>query len=451
MSSAASHSNLSIPLTQASEPFSLPPGPRGLLRPAYELVFNPIEALPKWRSRYGNTFTVNRFGTPMVITGDPELIQQIFSVTDTDVFAASIPETADIVMGRNSILSAEGTRHQRERKVLTPPFHGERLQGWADAMADSGRWAFSRDGEVKAIECSRDATLDIIIRVIFGIEDEVRRRDLARTYIQFMTSLWPGYLFSRKFQKDWFGLSPYARFRQINEKIQATLLDQIARTRESLEGRTDILADLIRTRYDDGTEMDDQTLCDQLRTLVLAGHETTAIIVAWAIYFILRDVQVNARVRTELGSLGSDPNPVEFTRLAYLGAVVDETMRMRPISADPYRMLRRPWKLGKWMLPAGAAVSPTALLTHLDPDIWPDPHTFKPERFIESRPRPNIYLPFGGGQRRCVAATFARFEALVILGTLLTERRVELLDREVAWVRGGAVLEPKGGVRIRLS
>jgi cytochrome P450 len=131
--------------------------------------------------------------------------------------------------------------------------------------------------------------------------------------------------------------------------------------------------------------------------------------------------------------------------------VIDETLRIRPISAEPYRLLRKPWRLGAWRLPAGAAVCPAATLIHFRDDLWPEPETFRPERFLDQKPAPNTYLPFGGGAHRCLGATFARFEACVILGTLMREFEFQPLDQHVQWGRGRGTLEPLGGVRMRVS
>ncbi len=257
-------------------------------------------------------------------------------------------------------------------------------------------------------------------------------------------------MFARALQRDGLGLLPYARFRRACDGLDALLFDQIARTRASLAGRTDVLADLLRARYDDGEGIDDATIRDHLRTLLIAGHETTAVVLAWALYFVLRDPVVHARVRAELAGLGPDPSPEQLARLPYLGAVIDETLRIRPVTADIIRTLTKPWRLGSWTLDAGMAVSASPLLAHFDPQQWPEPHAFMPERFLDAHPRPNVYLPFGGGARRCLGASFARFEASVLLATLLREREVELREREVEWVRGPATLQPKSGVRVRL-
>ncbi|MFO7564581.1 MAG: cytochrome P450 [Enhygromyxa sp.] len=458
MSSATSHSNLSMPLVasapatvKAHQQAALPPGPGGSLWPSYQLIFKPLQAIPAWRERFGPTFTVNRLGIPTVITGDPELIAQIYAAKDPDLYAAAVPEPADVLLGAGSLLLRSGEAHKNERKLMMPPFHGERMRAWAEAIAAAGRRAFARRGNARALDLTQQAALEVIIRVIFGVDDEARVRTFADAVLAMTEATRAGFLFSRSLQRDVFGVSPYARFRRAVERLDALLFDQIARTRASLDGRTDVLADLLRARYDDGSSMDDATIRDHLRTLLFAGHETTAVILAWAIYFVHRDPDVLARVRTELETLGPDAGAESLTRLPYLAAVIDETLRIRPISADTVRLLTKPWRLGPWQLEANMAVSAAPLIAHFDPALWPEPHAFRPERFLDEHPRPNVYLPFGGGARRCLGATFARFEASVLLGTLLREHEVELLEREVEWVRAPTTLQPGSGVRIRVD
>jgi cytochrome P450 len=258
-------------------------------------------------------------------------------------------------------------------------------------------------------------------------------------------------LFFRGLQRDFFGLGPFARYRKARARVDALLDDQIARTRAGLAGRTDVLTGLVEARYDDGSGMDDATIRDHLRTLLFAGYETTAIVLAWALYFVHRDAEIRGRLLDELAGLGPSPQPELLARLPYLGAVVDETLRMRPVTVDTQRLLRKPMRLGRWQVPAGAAVCPATTLLHFRADLWPEPERFSPERFLGKKPAPNTFLPFGGGSHRCLGATFARFEACVILGTLLREFEFELRDEQVAWGRGRGTLEPIGGVRMRCA
>lgn len=430
---------------------ALPAGPSGKLVSNVRLIHKPIEALSEWQRQFGHTFTIDRLGTPTVMTADPELVGEIYGVLDLDLFDAILPSSFDVLFGTQSVLMLSGRRHQCERKLLTPPFHGERMRGWATTMADAARGAFAGGGDVKAVDRAQRATLEVIVRVIFGVDDEGRVCEFVTAVNEWAKAMRSGFLFFRSLQRDFFGLSPFARYRRALERLDALLFDQIARTRAASTGRTDVLAGLVEARYDDGEGMDDLVIRDHLRTLLFAGHETTSAALAWALHFVHRDVAVRRRLLDELAGLGPDPAPEAIARLPYLGAVIDETLRMRPISVEPYRVLRKPWKLGIWNLPAGAAVCPAVTLIHYRADLWPEPEVFRPERFLGTKPIANTYLPFGGGTHRCLGATFARFEACVILGTLLREFTFEPLDRHVRWGRGRGTLEPHGGVRMRVS
>ncbi|NJK32667.1 MAG: cytochrome P450 [Deltaproteobacteria bacterium] len=215
-----------------------------------------------------------------------------------------------------------------------------------------------------------------------------------------------------------------------------------------------MLSGLLEARYDDGSQIDDDTVRDHLRTLLFGGHETTATTVTWALYFIQRDPRVRARLLDELAALGSTPDPEDFPRLPYLGAVIDETLRLRPINGETLRRLAKPWQIesagGEWEVPAGAAIAISQILLHYDERHWDRPTCFEPERFLGQHPSPFVYAPFGGGNRRCLGATFARYEATIVLGTLLREHEFELLDGDVEWRRGRATLGPVGGVRMRV-
>ncbi len=429
----------------------LPPGPRGHLIPTLRLVRQPIEALRDWQKIYGPTFMVNRLGVPTLMTAEPELVGQIYSVTDVDLFDAVLPPALDVLFGARSLLLISGVRHQRERKLMTPPFHGESMRIWAATMAESGRRAFAGGGELQVCERTRRATLEVIVRVVFGVEDAERVAQFVVRVDEWTGRLRPGFLFVRALQREGFGLSAFARYQRASQRVDAMLLDQIARTRASKPSReTSVLASLVEARYTDGSAMADETIRDHLRTLLFAGHETTASTLAWALYFVHRDDQVRARVRAELATLGPNPAAATFAKLPYLAAVVDETLRMRPVTAEPHRLLRKPWTLGPWKLPAGVAVCPALTLIHSRPDLWPEPDQFRPERFLAKRPEPNTFLPFGGGSHRCLGASFAQFEACVILATLLGEFEFELLDDRVGWGRGRASLEPLGGIPMRV-
>jgi cytochrome P450 len=430
----------------------LPPGPSGAVGPGLRLALHPIEAVLDWQRRYGHTFTVNRLGTRIVFTAEPELIQQIYGVRDPELFAGVVPNAVDVLVGAGSLFLLWGAKHHRERKLMTPPFHGERMREWGEDIAEASRRAFAdvSGQELRLTSRTQQATLDVIIRVIFGVGDEQTAAEFAKAVTEWTATVRPTFLFLRALQRDFAGLSSFARYRVTSERVDALLRRQIARVRANPGQRGDILTGLIEARYDDGSGMSDDAIRDQLRTLLFAGHETTAVALAWALHFVMRDQAIYRRLLDELDALGPTANAAQLARLPYLVAVVDETLRLRPVTVDVFRLLRKPWTLGKWTLPAGTAVSPASLLVHYRPDLWPEPERFKPERFLGERPDPTIYLPFGGGVHRCLGAAFAHFELPIMLGVLLREFEFEPLEREIAWGRGLAVLQPMSGVRMRV-
>ncbi|MCA9699778.1 MAG: cytochrome P450 [Myxococcales bacterium] len=427
----------------------LPPGPTARVVSNLRLVTDPIEALREWQATYGDTFTVDRMGVPTVMTADRQLIARLHGSGDPDLFAAAVPEPTDVLLGSRSLLLLSGKQHLRERKLMMPPFHGERMRGWAVAMAEAGQRAFTDLGEgdeFRALDLTQRVTLEVIIRVIFGV-DEARVQEFTDAVLDWTDALRSGFLFLRALQRDFLGLSPYARYRRARDRVDALLLDQIARSRAGGGGGTDVLTGLVEARYDDGSAMDDETIRDHLRTLLFAGHDTTAITLAWAMYFVHRNPAVAERLRGELAGVDIERSPELLARLPYLGAVIDETLRMRPISVDNQRTLRKPFQLGPWSLPAGAAVCPAVTLLHFHPDYWAEPERFAPERFLGGKPAANTFMPFGGGVHRCLGAVFARFEACVVLGTVLRAREFEALD-DPRWVRCRGTLGPDSGVRM---
>jgi len=415
------------------------------------MVFDPINALREWQRHYGNTFTVNRLGTRIVITAEPELIQQVYGVRDPELFAAALPDALDVLLGSQSLLLLSGARHHRERKLMTPPFHGERMREWSEDIAEAARAAFADASgqELRLSSRTQQATLDVIIRVIFGVSDQQIAAEFSAAVTAWTKTLRPSFLFVRALQREFAGLSSFARYREASERVNALLMRQIARVRATPGERGDILTEMIQARYDDGSAMSDEAIRDQLRTLLFAGHETSAVMLAWALHFVHGHPAVLRRVLDELDALGPEASAGQLARLPYLTAVIDETLRMRPVTIDVFRLLRKPWKLGRWQLPAGTAVSPAALLVHYRADLWPEPEHFKPERFMTGeRPDPTTYLPFGGGVHRCLGAAFSQFETAIMLGVLLREFEFEPVEREVEWGRGLGVLQPVSGVRM---
>jgi len=289
------------------------------------------------------------------------------------------------------------------------------------------------------------------VRAVFGVGERELVLRWQRAILATLDAAKPMFFFTKAAQRAPFGLGPWATYLRASAELDRLLYDQIERTRGQTDGRQDILSLMIDARHEDGGAMSDEHIRDELRTLLMAGHETTAIALAWALYAVHRHPAVRVRLVSEVDGLGPDPAPDDLARLPYLNAVVDETLRLFPIVDSVFRRLRKPWRIGRYDLPVGITIGAAILLVHQREDRYPDPAAFLPERFLDGKPRPHEYLPFGGGNRRCIGAAFSHFEACVALGTVLREFELELREPgEVPAVRRNVTMGPKGGVRMRM-
>lgn len=432
---------------------ALPPGPRGKILPTLKFLSRPLPALERWRARYGDSFTLHAFNGNAVFLSAPEDVRAVFA-TSPDLLSPFITEALSELFGPFSILLLGGAAHRRERKLLMPPFHGDRMRAYARIMADTAtRHIAAADPERAPIhKLAQEISLEVIIRAVFGVQEDERARQFADAVVAMVESLTPALMFMPFLHREFGGVGPYARFRRNMRAMDELLQDQIERTRD--RPGDDILSLLLEARYDDGTAMSDEAIRDELRTLLAAGHETTAIALAWAVEHIHRHPHVLERVRAELDASaqdGSDPDPARFAQLPYLDAVCKEVLRLYPVVTEVLRVIEQPMQIGDFDLPAGTLVAPCVYLVHRDPELYPEPETFRPERFLERKFAPHEYLPFGGGHRRCIGAAFAMFEMRIVLGQLLTRWDVELLDaRPPAPKRRNVSMAPGSQVPVKL-
>ncbi|MFV8749964.1 cytochrome P450 [Nannocystaceae bacterium ST9] len=403
----------------------------------------------RWHSQYGPTFTLRDLAGVSVVTSDPELIRRLFAEPQPERFDAAAPPSFDVLVGTRSLLMLPGQAHQQRRKLLGPPFCREALPSWAQAMVASTRQSFAElapGQRFVAIERNRAITLRVIGEVIFGAVGEVGDA-IHAAMIAMLDRLKSRFLVTRATQHELGGRSAFGRYMQASRELDRLLLAHIA-TRRREPGES-LLDRMLASTDEQGQRLDDQVVVDELRTLLLGGHETTSTTLAWTLHYLHRDRAWLERVRREVDSID---DPIELARSPLLAAVIDETMRIRPVAGQLFRKLAEPMTLGPWHLPAGVTVTPAPCLVHLRPDLWPEPERFDPERFL-AKPHPPAghFIPFGGGTHRCIGAILARFEAMVILGTMLRELSFELEDASPpAWVRDGFPLGPAGGVPMRL-
>jgi cytochrome P450 len=397
----------------------------------------PIRFLEGNRRRFGDTFTARLAGGDSVFISDPESVKHLLSGT------SSVSREGPLAFGSASLFVQEGEEHLRSRRLMLPRFHGERLRTYEETIeAVTTRtvegWPA---GRAFALHPSmRDLTLEVILRTVFGIQSLERMRVLQRDMGELLAiansraSMALALPVVRRLRRA-------GRFEEIFERFDSLVATEIAERRADpeLERREDIFSMLIAARFDDGTAMGDDELRDQLIALLLAGHDTTATSLAWAFELLLHHPAELARLLEELDS----------DRHEYLDAVVNESLRLRPVVPTVDRVLTQPVTLAGYELDAGTTVNVANYLLHTRPDLYPDPYAFRPERFLESPPGTYSWTPFGGGTRRCIAAAFAQFEMRVAIGKIL--RSVELRSASSAPerpVRRKVNLAPARGTRV---
>jgi cytochrome P450 len=392
---------------------TLPPGPTA--PPAVQTVswlFKPIEFMDRCRRRHGDAFSVNFVGfrTPMVMVSDPDAIAALYKSRES-----GLPPGRTIalqpVMGPRSVLLLEGQEHLARRKLMIPAFHGERMRAFGPLVEEivTGEidgWPLDKQFAIHPR--MQAVTLEVILRAVFGVSDEARLarlRTLLSGLLRESSSpvLQLRVLIGRRLGRS----GPLDDIRRTNEEVDEVLAAEITdrRAATDLESRSDILSQLMASRFEDGSVMDDGELRDQLMTLLLAGHETTATALAWTFDLLLRNPAVLARLRGELGSENDE----------YLRAVISESLRLRPVIPLAGRRLHAELPVNGYALPAGTDVTPAIWLTHTRADLYPDPLAFRPERFLDNPPKTYGWIPFGGGVRRCLGAAFAEFEMRVVL------------------------------------
>ncbi len=409
------------PAAAASPIEGLPPGPDwSVLRSTQRWWRRPLQTLEECRARYGDMFTYRlaHEGT-WVFVSDPEVIKQVFIGDPRLLHAGEANVVLLPVLGEHSVLLLDEPGHMAQRKLMLPAFHGKRMQAYGEVMAEVAgdevdRWPTDRP--IRMRPRMQAVTLEVILRAVFGVEDAERLTPLRDTLRHAL-----GVLSDRRRTVFLLLVGPkrvrrFGPFRRMLEGVDRLLFEEISARRRApdLAGRSDILSLLVQARHEDGRPMSDRELRDELMTLLVAGHETTATALSWAIELLARRPAELNRLESEVASGGSE----------YLDAVIKETLRLRPVIALVLRKLVEPMEIGGYLLPAGVNVAPSIYLVHRNPDVYPEPERFRPERFIEQPPGTYTWIPFGGGVRRCLGAAFAEFEMAVVLRELVRRRRI---------------------------
>ncbi len=451
---------------------SLPPGPP-LPALAQTLLFIAIptqfgEALSK---RYGDIYTFKNtaFGTEVILQS-PELVRQVFTGDPDVLHAGEANRGLGAILGDRSVLLLDGKEHLRHRRLMLPPFHGERMQAYAETMRsiceeEVARW---REGATFSLHPGMQrVTLDIILRTVFGIGLGPRHddlRDRLTTVFNRIQSPIGMLMMMPELQRDLGPFTPWSAFQRELAAADALIFAEIedrraerAQATASGEGegskrRDDVLSMLLDAKDEQGQGLTDRELRDELMTLLAAGHETTATAICWAFERILNHPEVEKKLRQELDEvLGDRPiTSADLPKLEYLDATIKEVMRLRPALTGVGRRLTEPMAIGGYDLPAGTVLVPSIFAVHRRADLYPEPERFLPERFLGKKLDPYSYFPFGGGVRRCIGMAFALYEMKIMMATMLQKTKLVLAKKgSASVVLRSFVFAPQGGTRVR--
>ena len=419
----------------STESKALPKAPAFILLQALKASANPAEFFRKCQENQGDPFCVQLPGAgDIYLTGSAEGAEEIFKASPS-IFEPVLPNPVEPLLGPGSLILLGGPRHKKERKLLTPPFQGERMRAYGDIIQAVvlDEWGtFQNDTKINVQNTTQSMTLKVIIRAIFGIESP-ERIELFQHAIENTTKRYsPALSLSPALRKDFAGLGPWKRFRTAYDQFDDLLKEEIEQRRSGeYENRSDILSLLLALRYDDGTAIPDDELRDQLRTMLVAGHETAATGLAWALFYIHHNPELLSSLQAELREAGEQPTPEQLVKLPLLGGACSEALRIHPVVPIVLRRLKENMTLRGCEIPQGASVGVALTQLHHDPKVWIDPAEFKPDRFVGQRYTPFQYAPFGGGARRCLGAAFATYEMKIILGTILSRWVCEPLTKKV--------------------
>ncbi len=441
--------------TTAPRPFQgvperrLPPSPP-LVRPIQTAIWSrqARRMLYACQDRYGDIFTLRiAYEGTWVMLADPAAVKQVFTGDPKVFHAGEGNQILEPVLGKSSVLVLDEKPHMSQRKLLLPPFHGARMQGYEQTMSEIaereiGTWPTATPYKLRPR--MQAMTLEIILQTVFGVREGERMGELRaalRDFLDLTTDpkillplLLVGPNRARKF-------GPFRRrIERVDELIYREIADR--RQADDVEERDDVLSMLIAARHEDGSPMRDGEMRDELLTLLVAGHETTATSLAWAIERLSRNPDKLERLRAD----------VLAGREEYLTATIQETLRLRPVISIVLRKLTEPVEIGGYELPAGVSVAPSVYLVHRNPEIYPEPQRFLPERFLDNPPGTYTWIPFGGGVRRCLGASFAQFEMAVVLKELVKRHKIRPANPKPERVFRRAITEtPRHDAKVILS
>ena len=414
----------------------------------------PTTFLRECHDRFGDDFSVNMaiFGKAVFVS-DPENIKAVFTASPEALGPGTGNAMLMPLLGRHSLILLDRQPHRRERRLLTPPFHGERMRAYAQVIHESTQTTCAAWPLGQAMNLTpelQNISLDVILSAVFGVADLGRRAAARRPVVALLEGLNPLTLYVPFLQQS-FG--PWAKTMAERRAVHALVDEEIRDRRErGLDGRSDILSLMMAARYEDGAEMSDEALRDEMMTMLIAGHETSTTSLSWAVWELMDNPDAAERLTAELDALGADAGPEALERLPYLDAICRETLRLHPVLPLVSRITRAELPLRGFTVPANVGVFPCIWLAHRREEVFPEPERFRPERFLERTYSPFEWLPFGGGARRCIGMAFALYEMKLVLGALFRRFHFKKADDKTPQTRRKHItIAPSGGVRAVLA
>ncbi len=429
------------------------------LRQLINWIARPYDFLDDCAKSYGDTFTMRLMGfPPLVMLSDPQAIGEIFATDAKQFDVGKNNEIGKPFLGNNSLLLMDGNRHKRERKMLMPPFHGEKVEFYGEIICQLTEQVVSTwqpQQPFLASKAMRDITLEVILHAVFGISEGDRyqqiRTLLANLLDMIGSPLSASLIFFPILQQDWGAWSPWGRLVRQRQQIYDLLQAEIDQRRSQPEIKgNDVLSLMLLARDENGQPMTDIELQDELMTMLLLGHETTATALTWALYWIHKLPVVKDKLLQELDSQGNDTEPLAIARLPYLTAVCNETLRIYPVLPMTFiRSSRISVEIAGQQFPPGTCLVPCIYLVHRREDFYPEAKQFKPERFLERQFSPAEFIPFGGGNRRCLGYALAMLKMKLVLATIMSKYELTLANQKPEKPsRRGVTMAPANGVKM---
>ena len=425
-------------------------------------ILRPLSFMDRRTQKHGDFYQVTfKNAPPTLMTCNPKAIEKIFTASPSQFVVGKSNQGLNFLVGDNSLLLLDGKEHKNRRRLLMPPFHGESLQQCSEQIVRitekvSDRFLTNKSFKVRAV--MQEITMRVILTVVFGLDSGVRYerlRELLTALLDiFNTPLSSSFIFFSWLQKDWGKYSPWGRYLRLKAEVKTLIYAEIEERRKLLNSgnfqHQDILSLLLLAKDENGVGMSDEELHDELITLLFAGHETTASALAWLFYWIHYLPEIKEKLLFELNSLGEKPDERAINNLPYLNAVILETLRIYPIAAGTFaRILTKPMSIMGCDFQADTSVMVSIYSLHHREDLYPNPKQFNPSRFLEKTYSAYEYIPFGGGNRRCIGSALALLEMKLVTATILSRFQLALTNkRPMLPVRRGLTIAPPASFKM---